>query len=254
MFAIGLLASWLGTVCWNEASQRLAPSLAGQLIVFETLAALSYALMLRGTLPAWPTWAGVALLVAGGLLALLPPVWEIPLAAYLSVACLLLGGITALPAAVGWVLDGVAPWVARRALPLLAVERARRVRESAAVAVSGVVASLSLAVALTVMVASFRTSVTDWLDAVLPAALYVRTATSGSAADTAYFDPAFVQGAAQLPGVERLSTQRTLSLTLDPAQPAIALLVRPLRDAQTGALNLPLVGNPVPVPAGWVSM
>ena len=199
-------------------------------------------------------WLGAALLVAGGLLALLPPVWEIPLAAYLSVACLLLGGITALPAAVGWVLDGVAPLVARRALPLLAVERARRVRESAAVAVSGVVASLSLAVALTVMVASFRTSVTDWLDAVLPAALYVRTGTSGSATDTAYFDPAFVQAAAQVPGVERLSTQRTLSLTLDPAQPAVALLVRPLRDAQTGALNLPLVGNPVPVPAGRVGV
>ena len=199
-------------------------------------------------------WLGAALLVAGGLLALLPPVWEIPLAAYLSVACLLLGGITALPAAVGWVLDGIAPFVARRALPLLALERARRVRESAAVAVSGVVASLSLAVALTVMVASFRTSVTNWLDAVLPAALYVRTATSGSAADTAYFDPAFVTSAAHIAGVERLTTQRTLSLTLDPAQPAVALLVRPLRDAQTGALNLPLVGNPVPVPAGRVGV
>ena len=49
-------------------------------------------------------------------------------------------------------------------------------RESAAVAVSGVVASLSLAVALTVMVASFRDSVTHWLDVVLPADLYLRTA------------------------------------------------------------------------------
>ena len=43
MFAIGLLASWLGTLCWNEASQRLPTTLSGQLIVFETLAALSYA-------------------------------------------------------------------------------------------------------------------------------------------------------------------------------------------------------------------
>jgi len=40
MLAIGLLASWLGTLCWNEASQRLPTTLAGQLIVFETLAAL----------------------------------------------------------------------------------------------------------------------------------------------------------------------------------------------------------------------
>jgi len=65
MFAIGLFASWLGTLCWNEASQRLPPALAGQLIVFETLAALAYALVLRGQAPAWATLAGAALLVAG---------------------------------------------------------------------------------------------------------------------------------------------------------------------------------------------
>jgi putative ABC transport system permease protein len=41
-------------------------------------------------------------------------------------------------------------------------------RGTAAMAVGGVVASLSLAVALTVMVASFRGSVIQWLDAVLP--------------------------------------------------------------------------------------
>ena len=65
MFAIGLFASWLGTLCWNEASQRLPPSLAGQLIVFETLAALSYAFFLRGQPPQLETLVGVALLVAG---------------------------------------------------------------------------------------------------------------------------------------------------------------------------------------------
>ena len=65
MFAIGLLASWLGTLCWNEASQRLPTSLLGQLIVFETLAALAYAFMLRGQMPGAVTLAGIALLVAG---------------------------------------------------------------------------------------------------------------------------------------------------------------------------------------------
>ena len=65
MFAIGLLASWLGTLCWNEASQRLPPTLAGQLIVFETLAALGYAFALRGSPPQAEIWLGVALLVAG---------------------------------------------------------------------------------------------------------------------------------------------------------------------------------------------
>jgi drug/metabolite transporter (DMT)-like permease len=60
MLAIGLLASWLGTLCWNEASQRLPTALAGQLIVFETLSALAYAYALRQQFPPpprWPAWA-----------------------------------------------------------------------------------------------------------------------------------------------------------------------------------------------------
>jgi drug/metabolite transporter (DMT)-like permease len=70
MFSIGLLASWLGTLCWNEASQRLPPTLAGQLIVFETLSALAYAFVLRGSAPKAETLAGIVLLVAGVLWAL----------------------------------------------------------------------------------------------------------------------------------------------------------------------------------------
>lgn len=65
MLAIGLFASWLGTLCWNEASQRLPTTLTGQLIVFETLAALAYAFVLRGQWPGPTTAAGIALLVAG---------------------------------------------------------------------------------------------------------------------------------------------------------------------------------------------
>ena len=65
MSAIGLFASWLGTTCWNEASQRLPTAIAGQLIVFETLAALSYAFALRGKLPGAQTLSGIVLLVAG---------------------------------------------------------------------------------------------------------------------------------------------------------------------------------------------
>ncbi len=70
MLAIGLFASWLGTLCWNEASQRLPTTLAGQLIVFETLAALAYAFMLRGRPPESLALLGIVLLVAGVIWAL----------------------------------------------------------------------------------------------------------------------------------------------------------------------------------------
>jgi drug/metabolite transporter (DMT)-like permease len=72
MFALGLLASWFGTLCWNEASQRLPAALSGQLIVFETLAALGYALALRGEALSTFTMLGALLLVFGVMLALAP--------------------------------------------------------------------------------------------------------------------------------------------------------------------------------------
>jgi drug/metabolite transporter (DMT)-like permease len=65
MLAIGLGASWLGTLLWNRASQLLPASLMGQLIVFETLAAMLYAFIHRGEWPGALTWAGIALLIAG---------------------------------------------------------------------------------------------------------------------------------------------------------------------------------------------
>jgi drug/metabolite transporter (DMT)-like permease len=65
MLTIGLLASWLGTMCWNQASQRLPTTLVGQLIVFETLSALAYAFILRARLPQPLTMVGIVLLVAG---------------------------------------------------------------------------------------------------------------------------------------------------------------------------------------------
>ncbi len=191
------------------------------------------------------------LMVAGALLALLPPVAGIPLAAYLSVALLLLGGITALPWGVALLYDRLAPAVAHRALPLLAVERARRVRESAAVAVSGVVAALSLAVALTVMVTSFRASVTVWLDVVLPADIYVRTAMATGSGDTAFLDPSLARAVSQLPGVARLATQRNTLLLLDPARPAVALLARAIPHS---GRSLPLLGDALPVPQGQVGI
>jgi drug/metabolite transporter (DMT)-like permease len=65
MLLLGLCASWLGTMLWNKASQRLPTSLAGQLIVFETLSALLYAFILRGAMPSLQVLSGIALLCIG---------------------------------------------------------------------------------------------------------------------------------------------------------------------------------------------
>jgi putative ABC transport system permease protein len=194
---------------------------------------------------------GLVLILIGMLLAKAPVIWDMPLAAYLSVACILIGGISALPGLIQLLLKRLAPLLAQQALPLLALERARRQRETAAVAVSGVVAALSLAVALTVMVASFRESVTQWLEQVLPADLYVRSSNSINASDTLYFTPDFVQAVAQLPDVQRVQAQRQLPLLLAPKQPAVVLMAREMDDP---AHSLPLVGSFLPVPPGQIGI
>ena len=266
--ALGVAASLVGGWWPARAAQKLPPA--------QTLKGLGAAPAQDGA-----HWFSVALIAAGALLALSPPVFGIPLAAYVSVALLLVGGITALPWLIALLYDqvGKAPtlatacaalppegaelarggpslrsWVAKHLLVMLAVERARRVRESAAVAVSGVVASLSLAVALTVMVASFRDSVTQWLNVVLPADLYMRTAApsgAGGSGDTVYFTPEFVQAMRQVRGVARVSTLRTTTLLLSASQPAVALIARDLTDP---AAALPLVGAALPTPPGHVAI
>lgn len=68
MLTLGLCASWLGTLLWNKASQHLPTSLAGQLIVFETLSALLYAFIWRGAIPTAPVAIGIVLLCVGVML------------------------------------------------------------------------------------------------------------------------------------------------------------------------------------------
>ncbi|MFT3956236.1 MAG: ABC transporter permease [Piscinibacter sp.] len=229
--ALGVIVAVAGGWLPARTAQRIAPA--------QALKGLGDAHRQRG-----PRWVGPALLALGLLLTQLPPVAEVPLAAYVSVACLLLGGIACVPAMVDALLRGIRP--PRHALLLLAVQRARHERGSATIAVAGVVASLALAVALTVMVTSFREAVTQWLDSVLPADLYARAAPGGGA-DAVFVTDALVEQVRALPGVARVEGQRAASVQLDPQRPAVALLARPLTDP---AQRLPLLGQLLNAPAG----
>ncbi len=233
--ALGVLVALAGGWLPARHAQRIAPAQA-----------------LKGLgdvhAPRSPAWLGPALIALGALLTQAPPVAEIPLAAYASVACLLLGGIACVPALV----DVLLRWVRtpRHPLALLAVQRTRHERGSATIAVAGVVASLALAVALTVMVTSFREAVTQWLDRVLPADLYARAAAGGG--DTAWVDDALVTKLRAVPGVARAEGQRATTLQLDPRRPAVALLARPLADDP--ARRLPLLGELLPPRTGELSV
>ena len=226
-----------------------AAALLGGWMPARRAEALSPAQALKGlgdpSPPPAPAWPGLLLLAAGVLLAFAPPIAGLPLAAYLSVAALLFGGVALVPAVVQLLLARLP--ASRHALVLLAVQRARFQRHTASAAVAGVVASLALSVALTVMVSSFRGGVADWLDQVLPADLYARSAGQSSAADQAWLEPAFVDAVAALPGVQRVAASRVRPLQLAPERPAVTLIARPLSDP---ASDLPLLGAPLPPDPG----
>lgn len=215
---------------------------ASQLPLAQTLKGLGHQIKSRHT-----AWLSLCLLAMGLLLTQAPAVGGIAFAAYVSVAMLLLGGITGLPWLIEAMLAWASPQLAHHTLALLALTRASRQRDTVSSAVSSVVVSLSLAVALTVMVASFRDSVTQWLDTVLPADLYLRSARTLGASNTVYFTPEFVAQAAQLQGVRALQAQRQISVQLQPHLPPVNLMVRELKNP---ARDLPLLAPPLPVPQG----
>jgi putative ABC transport system permease protein len=135
----------------------------------------------------------------------------------------------------------------------LALARLANAPGQASIALGGVLASFSLMVAMGIMVASFRVSVDDWMLHILPADLYVRTASGGNTGGLGPGEQAAIAG---LPGVAQTAFLRTRPLTLDPARPAITLIARDIDATNPGRL-LALVGNGVPAPAGelpvWVS-
>ena len=232
---LGIVAALVGGWLPARSAQRIAPA--------QALKGLGLPATTRT-----PGFIGIALLALGALLATLPPVFEIPLAAYGSVALLLIGGIACVPGGVGLALAAVPE--PRRALALLAVERARHQRASATIAVAGVVASLALSVALTVMVASFRDAVTRWLDVVLPADLYVRAAVGPASGDVATLPERLPEAARAIAGVVRAEAQRVVAISLDPRRPQAALIARPVGDPTT---SLPLTGDLVAAPAGAIA-
>ena len=127
--------------------------------------------------------------------------------------------------------------IPRRAAPHLALAQLRGAPGPAAVTLAAIVASLSLMVAMAIMVASFRQALDAWLIDILPAELYVRANAGG---DSGYMDAADQARIASLPGVLRVEFLREQQLVLDPARPRVVLLARMIDAAEPGR-RLPLV-------------
>ena len=238
-FSLGILAAVLGS---------LAPALeaAGA----EPAPALKAGDEERALRRLQPVWPGLAVLVAGVLLTRAGPVGGLPLFGYGAIALLLIGTVMLMPriAVLGFsVAPLLGPVSARIGLAQL-----RGAPGQAGVSLAAIVASVSLMVSMAIMVASFRQSLDEWLERVLPADLYLR---AGPGSDTAFLSPADQQAIATLPGVRRAEFLRSQRLLVAPDRPPLTLLARAVEaDGRVppllGAAHALKAGEP---PAAWVS-
>ena len=190
-----------------------------------------------------------ALFAGGAVLLLAPPLFGLPVAAYLAIAAFLFAGIALVPQvierALAWIRRTFAHSLWRHPGAWLAVTRQAQAPASAAIALAGVVASFALSCAMVIMVSSFRLSVDDWLAKVLPADLYGRAPSSLQGS----IEPLAQQAISAIPGIERTQFLRSIELSLDPRRASVPLLARNLA-GQPIEQQLPLTGAALKPPAG----
>ena len=245
-FVLGLGVALLGCLAPAFEAARAAPAVAlksgGDEVALARLARI---------------WPSLVCLLAAAVLTRAPPVFELPLFGYFAIALLLIGGIGMMPrlAAVVFTLLNKLAMRHPRQPPVRALTLARLANASgqAAVALGGVLSSFSLMVAMAIMVSSFRVSVDDWLVRILPADLYVRTASGGN---TAALGPPEQAALAAVPGVARAQFLRSRPLSLEAGRPNITLIARDIDAADPGR-TMVMTGSTAAPPAGalpaWVS-
>lgn len=204
-------------------------------------------------LPArWTGLLAIGLAVIGLTFSQLPAVWSLPLFSYAAIASLLFSGVLLVP----WLIAGLLPrlWAVFSRSPrvssgtILAGWRLTQAPATASGVTAGVVAAVSLTVAMAVMVSSFRDSVSQWLDQVLPADIYAGTGT----ADMPIFTEADSQAVLRIPGVDRVERVRQLPVLWANDRPEVVVIARSIDWAQPQR-SLPLVGrlaDPTQTPQG----
>ena len=238
-FLLGTATALLGSLASALEASRAQPA-----------AALKAGDEQRAFAPLRSAWPGVAMLALGAALTQAGPIRALPIAGYVSIALLLVGTIALMPR-IAVVFFRKLPGF-RLPSAGLALAQLRGAPGPVGVSLAAIVAGVSLMVSMAIMIASFRQSLDDWLERVLPADLYVRAGLGG---DSAFLAPADQRALAAVAGVRHAEFQRTRRLVLAPARPAIVLIARGVE--REGRLP-PLVGparDPVPggPPAAWPS-
>ncbi len=187
-------------------------------------------------------WPAIGLAVLGLVLSFMPAIAGLPFAGYAAIACWLFAGVAAVP----WIVTGLLARAARALsgytwrLPALwlALQRVGQSPGLAIQAIAGVVASMALVTAMAIMVTSFRGSVANWLDQVLPADLYARF----QVGTVSGFSPADQATINALPFVLKAEFSRSFEISLSRDTLPVAILARPI-NREVPAQTLPITGS-----------
>lgn len=67
---LGIIVTWVGGIFWNKASQLLPVTLAGQMIVGETIFGLAYGYLVEVRMPYYLEWFGIIIVIGGVLISI----------------------------------------------------------------------------------------------------------------------------------------------------------------------------------------
>jgi len=259
---LGLVGGDLGGGFFSSASPSLSIP-ANSLLLFFILGiaaaiagGLSPAIKLRSLSPAQalksgqsltlaskvsPLVVSLLLFISGAGLLLLPAINGLPIAAYLAIACWLFAGVLVVSPLLGAVAKvlSAGSFTQKHPFLMLAIVRMNNAHSRAFPALAGVVASFALVCAMAMMVHSFRVSVDQWLEEVLPASLYVSVPTNSVDAAFSAEDRDRMMA---IEGIAQIQFARTLDLIIEPDQAPVELLARDIDKANPSA-SLPVTGN-----------
>jgi len=165
----------------------------------------------RGYLP----WLGAGGLLLGllGLAALLG-IQRSLVASFGGLFAIVIGLALIVPIATAWLMRAASPLLYRLAgvLGRMAARTVVKAISRTSVAIAALMVAVSVTIGVTVMIASFRATVTNWLDLTLVADIYISAPTPGGARAEATIDPAAPDLAAAVPGVAEVESIRGVTV------------------------------------------
>jgi putative ABC transport system permease protein len=166
------------------------------------------------------TKVGILLWLSAIPLLFAPPQFDLPLLGYAAIALILFGAVLCIPAFTHAVLAQLPRH--RNVVYQTALAYLRSTSHTATQSVAAILVSVSLMIAIAIMVTSLRGSFAASLERIFPADIQMQT----GIASASYFDSTTLQALRTIAGVERISLTRVVPVLLRKDRPPISLIAR----------------------------